>query len=187
MTKDYSLHEYTLWLEPEGEAHDMLQKKIAELSKEMGTPLYKPHVTLLGDFGEDIEKIRENMKTLAQNQAPFKIAFSSIETNQDYYHSITLRCAENAELKKLNAKAQKLFLQSKKYAPHTSLLYGDVPEALKKKMLAKIISEPLSRYSFEACSISLWRAFGTADKWKKIVKIRFKKDNKFDKQYKSDF
>lgn len=43
---------YSIWLIPDGEVYKTVSSIIQNIAKEYGGPLFEPHITLLGGFGE---------------------------------------------------------------------------------------------------------------------------------------
>lgn len=67
---------YSLWLKlPAGPVYKKLEQEIAAQAKEHSSPLFEPHVTLLGGIEGDKDKVLESAKGLAEM---LKVCTSSI-------------------------------------------------------------------------------------------------------------
>ena len=52
---------YHLWVKPSGAVRDLLAQTIRELARELGGPVFEPHITLLGDLaGTEEEHIQRS-------------------------------------------------------------------------------------------------------------------------------
>jgi 2'-5' RNA ligase len=76
---------YSIWIKPAGHMYEKLQQEIATQAKELGAPLFEPHVTLLPDIQGDQEQIIATMQQLAQDLkvgSTFFHIFSYLATQQ---------------------------------------------------------------------------------------------------------
>ena len=166
-----SLHEYSLWLEPKGEKYDQLKNIIVDLSIATRSPLFDPHLTLLGGITMPVEKIIEKIKILAERSRAITLSLIATHSGDFYYKSIFLECEKTESLMNLNKEAQKIFSQPFEYNPHLSLLYSDVSQTKKDMLIEKINRKLILPLNFVVDTISLWEAFGPADKWQKIYNV----------------
>ena len=165
------LKEYSLWLEPKGKEYDELKNIIVDFSVETQSPLFDPHVTLLGGITMPVEKIMEKMKILIERKRTITLSLTAIDSTDLYYKSVFLECEKTNELMELNHEAQKLFAQAQEYNPHLSLLYSNISQIKKDLLLEKISHELVLPLSFRANSLSLWKAFGRADEWQRVYDL----------------
>lgn len=157
--------EYTIWFEPEGEGHDAYRHVIESLAQEHGTPMFEPHVTLLGGIKKEEKEIIEVLTQFASTMHPFEIAIEQTPMFEPIYHKACYLSCDSFVLMEYNAALQTLFGVSSNYEPHLSLLYGESPEEALLPMLPPTI---------EVHSISLWHAKGTVSEWKKVREFPFK-------------
>src|SRR3990167_6942781 len=171
--KNLSLNEYTLWLESESEKYTRLKNIIVDFSTEAQSPLFEPHVTLLGgiSIAMTVEKIIEKMKTLTEKKRTITLSLTATHSSDSYYQSIFLECKKTKVLASLNHKAQKLFSQTGEYNPHLSLLYSNISQTKKNLLLKKISHKIVLPLNFVVDKISLWKALGLAERWQKIYDI----------------
>ena len=60
---------YYLWFKPSGMAYDILARTIRELAKQLGGPVFEPHVSLIGSLEgteEELAQQTERIRTSAR-------------------------------------------------------------------------------------------------------------------------
>lgn len=163
--------EYTLWLEPREKDAQLLKSIIDDFSLQCHTPRFTPHITLIGGLRGDVTTIQHHVETLAAACPTLIISFTEVGMLPTYFQSLFLTCRKTNTLMNLNARAQNLFTKSYIYTPHMSLLYGIVPEDIKKELAARIPKTLIDSSSCPISILSLWHARGIVREWKKILEI----------------
>lgn len=158
---------YSLWLEPSGKIAYKLQERIKKLSKENGTPLFSPHVTLLGGVKATETEMVPLTDTLSSYVDPFELELTKAGYLDTFYQSLFIHVKETSELKKLRRNACRLFnIEEEEYMPHLSLLYGDLSREQKERILNMIGREFYIR--FPVNNMVLMQTDGKPDKWRKV-------------------
>lgn len=158
---------YSLWLEPSGQIAYKLQERIRKLSKENGTPLFSPHVTLLGGVQSSETEMIPLANTLASYVEPFELELTKAGYLDTFYQSLFIHVKETNQLKKLRKNACRLFdIEDDGYMPHLSLLYGDLSQKQKEKILNIIGREFYIRFPVK--KMVLMRTGNKPDKWEKV-------------------
>lgn len=164
---------YSLWLEPSGQISFKLQERIKKLSKEHDTPLFSPHVTLLGGVKSTETEMIPLTNTLASYVEPFELELTKAGYLDTFYQSLFIHVKETDELKKLRKNACRLYdIEDDGYMPHLSLLYGNFSQKKKEEILNMIGREFYIRFPVE--KISLMQTDGKPDKWQKVHVAVFK-------------
>lgn len=167
---------YSLWLEPMGDTAYKLQQRIKELSKKYDTPIFSPHVTLLGGLTASKTELVPLTDTLASSVKPFDLKLTKAGYLNTYYQSLFIYVEQNEGLTYLHNNACRLFdcpeEYENKYMPHLSLLYGDLSQQQKEKILNNIGREFYIR--FTAKKVVLMDTDGKPEQWKKIHTAMFK-------------
>lgn len=168
------MSKYSLWLEPTGDIAYRLQERIKELSRKHNTPVFEPHVTLLGGLTYGETELVQLTDTLGSSLKPFEILLTKGDCGSSFYQSIFIRVKESKELKYARNLACRLFdvNEAEEYTPHLSLLYGDMPMNEKERILNLMGRD--YHVSFKAKGVRLVRTEGKPDKWKKIHSSVFK-------------
>ncbi len=161
---------YSLWLEPTGEIAYKLQQRIKELSQKYNTPIFSPHVTLLGGLTASQTELVPLVNTLASSMAPFNLKLSKAGYLNTFYQALFIHVEQDQALTNLHAKACRLIdcpdEYKNHYMPHLSLLYGELSQKEKERILNNIGRE--FHLSFTAKKLVLIQTAEKPQKWKKI-------------------
>lgn len=165
--------EYSLWLRPFGDIAFSLEQRIKKLSEKYGTPLFKPHVTLLGSVGKSETELVQLADTLAHSISPFEILLTTAGYDDTFYQSLYVKVDPADELMAARRRAEKLFglEAAEPYHPHLSLLYGDLDREEKERILNVMGREFHIRFSIS--SLLLIRTDGLPHTWEHIHTSRF--------------
>lgn len=168
-----SVNTYSLWFEPGGDIAYKLQERIDKLSKKHGTPNFSPHVTLLGGISSTEAEAVPLTKTLASSIEPFNLELTRAGYRDRFYQSLFIHIKENSHLQEARKNALRLFdVEEEDYMPHLSLLYGDLSQEDKERILNLLGREFF--ISFTAKNIVLVKTDGKPDEWKRIHSAAFK-------------
>lgn len=165
---------YSLWLRPFGDIAYSLHERIKKLSEKHKTPVFEPHLTLLGglDFGET--ELTQLTDTLASSLHPFEILLTRAGYMDTYYQSLFVHAELSEELDSAREMAERLFdKEPEEFVPHLSLLYGDLSRKEKERILNVMGREFHIR--FPVHNVLLVNTTGKPDEWEKIHSAEFKK------------
>jgi 2'-5' RNA ligase len=169
---------YSTWFMPSGKTYEELSKMILYLSKENSTPLFEPHITLLGSIVEAEAKVFEKISIIANRLQPFEIKLMHVGYQDEFFRCLFIKAEKSTELTEANSLAKKLFNREKdpSYMPHLSLMYGNFNPEIKEKTITKIGKQ--ITFLFEARKITIVSHFlGQHDtsSWKIVKEFPFKK------------
>jgi 2'-5' RNA ligase len=159
----------SLWLMPEGEAHERLLGLIARLARRFSTPAFPPHVTLLpGIEGRAEEDVLEASRRVAAGLGPFEVGLSGVEGRDEPFRCLFARAVLDEPLLRAHEAAARAFDREPDPAffPHLSLLYGALPPATKREAAAAASS--LVTLAFRARRLHVWRTDGPVAEWREI-------------------
>lgn len=168
------LDEYSLWLEIEYDVSEQLSEIIENLAIGTDSKPFKPHITLIGGINPKTKNIENTLNQIFFNTKSFKLRLGKIETEMSHFKSIFLTCEENDELISLNSKCQSIFNKSYKYKPHLSLLYSDISQDEKIKVIEKYSCRKFEYSEVKVIAISLCYAKGDVNNWKILKKVILK-------------
>lgn len=158
---------YSLWLEPTGDQRNQLQEQIERLSREHGTPLFNPHITLLGGLQKPSEILIPPLQTLASFTNPFTVSLDEVGYRQRFYQCLFIHANPSDLLTNLRNKALQLFNTTRgDYMPHLSLLYGDMSQERKQEIISDIGSSFDIHLGIK--KITLVKTNGKPKGWKRI-------------------
>lgn len=131
---------YSIWLKPTGEVRAELTGIVSRLSREYTTPLFEPHVTLIGDLIGPEEELIARTGRLAKQLRPFVVQLGEVDYLDEFYRCLFIHVQETEPVLKANAQARQVFQRESddKYLPHLSLLYGNLPPAVKEEIMAQV-------------------------------------------------
>jgi 2'-5' RNA ligase len=132
------IRDYALWIIPDGKAFSDLKKRIDLISCMYSTPSFIPHITILGRVtGCENALISKGIR-LSSIIRPFHISLTTIEYSDEYFRCLFIKSERSKELIDLHKKTKTIFnIKNRKYyMPHMSLMYGNLPFHLKKKIIS---------------------------------------------------
>lgn len=165
---------YSLWLEPGGDIAYKLKEQIRELSEKYETPKFSPHLTLLGSLEGSETELTSLTNTLASSSKVFTINLTKAGYRDRFYQSLFIHAEESSELMTLRNTAVGLFEVAEQdgFMPHLSLMYGDISQNKKQRILNLIGRE--FYLQFKAKHIALVKTSGIPEDWKRMHTAVFK-------------
>ncbi|AJF61579.1 TPA: hypothetical protein HA239_04190 [Candidatus Woesearchaeota archaeon] len=162
---------FSLWLMPEGEQYKRFSGIISDLGKRYKGPRFEPHITLLGDIERGKEDVFNRANQLAQVVKPFNVKLDRTEYSNEYFKCVFARAEEEYEFMKAGDIARRFFyMESQKFMPHLSLLYGNYSEDIKKEIVSKLkINEEVPVNCLHVAETK-----GEPEEWKILRKIPFR-------------
>lgn len=121
-----SLKGISLWLLPSPEGSNILRALIQGCSVSLGSPVFEPHVTLLGESDKTPAFLAKLVRDIAAARLPLRLRFGRIEASADAYRSLYLSVKRNAGLDTMAAalRRQAGGKSAGDFFPHLSLCYG---------------------------------------------------------------
>ena len=164
---------YALWLTPGEPMFSRLAREISRLSRQLSTPRFEPHITLLSRIMLPEKKALERSAKLSHCLRPFRIELADIDDLEEYFRSlfVTVRPVEFV-LRAHRAACRVFALQRAPYMPHVSLVYGKLPADRRKEIAGSL--RPFSGPAFEVRKMALYRVNGPVRQWKCIETFKLK-------------
>lgn len=163
---------YALWLVPGEPLFSRLAAQIARLSRKLATPLFEPHITLLGGITLPEEEVIARSVSLAGALKPFQIELGKIGYLDEYFRCLFIRAVPADSILNAHQAAQEIFRQQggPPYEPHISLIYGKLGIETKKEIAAGFAS--LAGQTFEVESLAVYRVRGAPSEWSLIQRLK---------------
>jgi 2'-5' RNA ligase len=135
------------WLVPARPHRDLFAKLIAILARELKAPRFEPHLTICS--APDGKEVRDTLGKIASERVRLRVR--GVGATKDYTKSLFVRFVGNAALEGINRKLRRAAKVSSGSIrdPHISLLYKDIPIAMKKE-LAAVIRLPFREVVFDS-------------------------------------
>lgn len=161
---------HSIWVMPAASDEALLSGIVSELSARFGTPVFAPHLTVLGDSETQPAELEAAIHVAAKDVSIFEEPIRAIETSEAYFRSFYSRFPVAPALVELKQALDPEGLGS--FMPHVSLLYGPVEDAA-KTAAAREIGERLGGRSIrfdrlcvvtsgQHIPIADWRVVATA-------------------------
>jgi len=169
--------DYCLWISPPEELHEKYSHVIETLAREYDTPVFEPHVTLLGGVGDDYDKVEEKSLMLAEELDPFRIKFDSYGYTDAFFRCLFLKAENAPDLMNANIAARKVFgiEDETPVMPHLSLIYSDsIPEDVKHGVIRDLGGEYHSEFMADDFCIVRASDDIPVEDWKILREVSFK-------------
>jgi len=159
---------------PRGDVCDHLSRIIQRLSARYGTPVFSPHVTLLGGCAGPLPELRRQAARVAAAFRPFAIRLEEIDFLDEYYRCLFVHAALTEPLRKAHRFARQAFGHGREpaFMPHLSLLYGNFPRSLKEALAAEL--GPRLGEQFRVRNLHLFRTHGEPRHWRRVASFGLK-------------
>lgn len=159
----------SLWLMPQGEAHDRLAGLIARLAGRFGTVAFPPHVTLLAGIDAPEAEVIAAARALARERTPLPIALTGVGGRAGHFRCLFLRVEATDALRQAHAGAARRCGRrpDPAFFPHLSLVYGVLAPETKAELADELAAE--ARVSFESRRLHVWRTEGPVADWRQLA------------------
>ena len=132
--------QYAIWLLFEKEDSKYISEKIQELSKNYHSPIFLPHITVYGLIKLNLDEIHKCVKKSVFNVKQFSVYKKSINHSEEFWKSVFVTLKDNTKLVSISERLTndlKKF-SDYKFEPHISLLYKDLSNSERKKLVNQI-------------------------------------------------
>jgi 2'-5' RNA ligase len=165
----------SLWLMPEGDVFDHYFETIVKLSRQLATPVFLPHVTLLGLIDGTSKEVESKTVKLAAQFHPFRIEFTGTGTLDEYYRCLFVRAKETPTLLTAHQQSRQWLgaQDGPAFMPHLSLVYGSLDPLTKERISHELGEECFQ--PFDAHSLHLFLTPGAPSDWQRLCEIPFGK------------
>jgi 2'-5' RNA ligase len=159
----------SLWLMPEGDAHERLSEIIDRLAVRLGTTPFPPHVTLLPGVLAPPPAVVEGARLLAGDLVPLPVGFSVVDGVDQHFRCLFLPVQDGLSLRSAHSRAARQFGREPdpSFDPHLSLVYGTLDPTEKAGLVAELAGGATT--SFEARRLHVWQTDGPVGEWREIA------------------
>ena len=149
------------------ETRRYLRELIEELAQREGTPAFEPHMTVIHRIEGREGPLCDRITDLAGHLSPIALALAPPRTESHYFRSLYLPVHPNPGVGRIRQLASRAFdhtpPEDEVFQPHFSLLYGDIPEESKQRLIAAV-GDRLPQQVF-CDQVALYRLSGSPDVW----------------------
>lgn len=134
------LPQYVIWLLFEKKDSKYLSEKISNLSRNYHFPFFLPHITVYGLIKLNLDEIQKYVKKSVFNVKQFSVYKKSINHSEEFWKSVFITLKNNNELTLINKKLTNNLkkISDYKFEPHISILYKDLSNSERKKLVNQI-------------------------------------------------
>lgn len=159
---------YSIWMMPTGAPRGRLEGMIYDLSLRYCTPLFEPHVTLVGGLKGSEKDIKHNTAKLSMEIKPFQINLNDADYRNEFFKALFLRAEKDGPIIEAHSKAREAFglPADPDYMPHLSLLYGNLDMQMKKEIIERYVRNVDTEFTVN--KLHLFSTDGEVHMWKEI-------------------
>lgn len=159
--------ELSLWLESRSVPADRLAQAIQRLAFAHASPVFVPHVTVLGGFSADPVEAAVAVRHLRRS-LPVETVFTDLGLEDVVTRALYLRPVARAPFRALHeCAAEALSVPASGYDPHLSLMYTSMPEEPRREIAAGLAHRLPVQVTFDV--LSLWYTpEGCFDRWRRL-------------------
>lgn len=168
----------SLWLVPEQDtaAYQTLSQLIADIGRVFSSPVFEPHVTLLGGMEGTREDILRKSKKLSAMLNPYDVHLAETGSNGTYFQAFFVRVRQTQPVMKANKSARAAFgFVGPKYFPHLSFAYGDFgkKDIAQMQRMVDRRSDLSDVWDFPIYGLQVWHTEGQMSEWECIEHFSF--------------
>jgi 2'-5' RNA ligase len=141
------------------------------MAERLATPVFEPHVTLLGGITGTEAGVLDAARGLAAELPPIPIRFTGADGSDEYFRCLFLTAAADPALVDAHRRARARFarLDEPPYRPHLSLVYGELPPA-ERDRIGREFGRDLPR-RFLARALAAVRTQGPPSAWRPLDRL----------------
>jgi len=142
---------------------------IGKLSKKYNSPEFLPHLTIYGVVKADLSEIRDVVTNSVTSLTPFTINATGISYEKYIWKSLFIDVELNYDLEVINKRLASSFIKygSFEFEPHISLLYKNMNESEKKRLISNLEIKGV----FEIDKIAIIKFSENVRNWKIIDQL----------------
>ena len=117
---------YSIWIIPPEPIFSQLSRIINETSYKYNSPVFEPHLTILGNIDHELGEIKQTVEKIVSDLDDLNLSFGPVSFSTTYFQSVLIRINSTAKLMQLHFDIKKLLKNENiVYMPHISLMYGN--------------------------------------------------------------
>jgi 2'-5' RNA ligase len=162
----------SIWLSPEEEEADLLRPLIRDLARELGTPAFEPHVTLLpGLLGSQETIVRTAGQLLTADLETMRVPLGPPRAGPPPFRCLYLPVVLTFRLVHAHAVLRQAFAlgDDRPFDPHLSLVYGRLDDEPGRRLAEEIAQKAPSRLRLGALEVV--RTEGPVATWQSVARF----------------
>lgn len=160
---------YSIWIIPPPPLFDELNEIIHDLSSKYQSPIFTPHMTVLGSVDEKLDTIQRAIKKSIVGLDKLSLSLGPVSFSTTYFQSVFVRINSTAHLMNVNLGLKKhLHVENNVFMPHISLLYGNHDMELREKITREI---KIQNFLFVVHKIDIIQGKPEPSEWKSVATV----------------
>lgn len=131
---------FSVWLVPQKNEEEYLSKIVKDLAIEHQSPVFTPHLTLLGGINTNFEDLKDAIDRTFDTIKPFKIKKTRLNQSELFFKTVFIEFELDEILQNaftaLSENTDKRSIEE--FKPHISLMYKTMPTEEKLKVIEKL-------------------------------------------------
>lgn len=127
----------SVWLVPAKEGEEELTATVNNLAKEHGSPIFTPHLTLIGDVSMTLWDLQSAVDEVFTHKPQFKVKTQGLSQSEAFFKTVFIEFEINDTLRNLflalSERTDKRSVDN--FKPHISLIYKLMPQDKKAKII----------------------------------------------------
>jgi 2'-5' RNA ligase len=162
---------YALWLLLPPAERARFGELIGTLAEQHGTPSFEPHITLLGGIDATQATAVAATAALARRIAPLHIRLAEIGQRESYFQCLFVHAVPGPALLQAHRLAREAFARrdDAEFLPHLSLVYGDLEQAQKAAIAARLGARLDSEFRVEELALICYRKGDQPQDWRRVA------------------
>lgn len=162
---------YALWLLPPPAERARFAELIGMLARQHGTPVFEPHITLLGGIDDAQPTAVAASAALARRIAPLRIWLGEIGQRDSYFQCLFVHVIPDAALRQAHRLAREAFAQraDAEFLPHLSLVYGVLDPPQKAAIVAQLGGRLDGEFLVEELALIGYRKDDQPRDWRRVA------------------
>lgn len=169
---------YALWLLPPPAERARFAELIRTLARQHGTPVFEPHITLLGGIDDAQPTAVAGSAALARRIAPLRIRLGGIGQRDSYFQCLFVHAIPDAALRQAHRLARQAFARREagEFLPHLSLVYGILDQPQKAAIIAQLGGRLDGEFLVEELALVGYRQDDQPRDWRRIASFTLRGD-----------
>jgi hypothetical protein len=144
---------HSIWLLPSAKGSACFCELISRLSRQWHGPVFKPHLTVLGDLSGSIDSSITHCSAIFSDLNAQRVRVTGVDSTEQFFMSLYLDISLPQSFVNARRQLADLFQpqSSDNFRPHISLAYGPVGGADKSGLISRIAAD-LVGFEFELTS-----------------------------------
>lgn len=131
---------FSVWLVPQRKEEKELSKIVKNLAQRYNSPVFIPHLTLLGNATISFDDLKSAVDEVFENKKPFTIKKTKLNQSEQFFKTVFIEFELSDILKnlftELSEKTDKSSVEN--FKPHISLMYKLMPEDEKLRIIKNL-------------------------------------------------